>query len=244
MRALVAACAAFLVVVSTMPAMAGTEEAPVIAFHLTDLVTKGICTDNSPGNTTCDTYIVDAPLNESRLLYLVVARAAYDTTSTVASIAGLDCGIEYNGESGVGIDVFQWTLCADLEFVNAGPRGEWPEAGGGTRLTWDPGVNCQEEPLASQGIHAVAGAFYVFAYDEDQFKVTPNRNIPFPGLTVANCQSAATGLDTTAAAGCAGIVGFGGAASHNPCDFTGRCVLSDPVEPSTWGQIKSQYSRN
>ena len=82
------------------------------------------------------------------------------------------------------MDVFGWYLCADLEFTNGGDNGEWPAAGGGNRMTWVMTTNCQQHIIAgyeSEGVHAIAGAFYIYAYDEDLLYVQPNLNLVVHG---------------------------------------------------------------
>jgi hypothetical protein len=231
-RALVAASAALLVVGMATPALAAQNENAVLAFHLKPAAFTKLCTNNNPNNETpprtCDTYRTDAAVDTAYIAYMVVARAE--------EIAGMECGLEYLGPNDQGVVVGQWFLCADLEFANAGPRGDWPEAGSGNRITWERENNCQNQPLSSNGVHAVAGAFYIYSYGPDEFKITPNRTlVSGSAATVADCQAAQASIDTTETAHKLARVSFG-STGLNPCDF-----IPNPVNPATWGQIKKQY---
>jgi hypothetical protein len=245
-RALVAACAAVLAASLAMPALAATTVSPVFCLHVADFASKNQCTDNTPTaqGLTCENYVLEGDLNTAYLVYLVVARADTAASYGVTTIAGIECGIEYNGDGTAGVDVFDWILCADLEFTNGPPGGdEWPASYGGNRITWDPVDHCQNQPLSSNGVHAVAGTFYVFAYDADVFRVTPNRNLfGGPALSVSDCTAATSRIDTTEVMHCMAAASFGASASSNPCDFP-DCVFT-PVEPITWGQIKDRYRRD
>ena len=97
-------------------------------------------------------------------------------------------------------------FCASgLEFPN-GPTGsstdEWPASGGGNRLTWDSSIDCQTTTLGMDGVHAVAGSFYVYAYSDDLFQVTPNNNLSTaPELQVGDCSEAVFDLQLSPGGG-------------------------------------------
>ena len=191
-------------------ALAAGEITPKVALHISATTSKAgtICSTWSPNTKgiPCSDYIVQGSLNQNVLVYMV---AQVDSLSS--GIAGLTAGIEYNGNLGQGVDVYSWTLCTDgLEFPNAGPRGEWPAAGGGNLITW---ITCAGQRIGNDGLHGVVGAFGVYAYSADQLKITPNRNLEAPTLTIANCSGGEVQLDSTFACGWAGFWTIG----RNPC---------------------------
>jgi hypothetical protein len=240
-----AGLAALLAVVAVAPAVwAGIETGPKVALHVTAATSKvpTICNTWSPvlQSIPCSNFVTEGSLGPPNLLvYLVVAQV--DTVSFGEGVAGVNLGIEYNGQSGVGVDVFGWTLCADgQEYRNAGPRGDWPAAGGGNLITW---ATCQNTQVGTDGIHAVVGAFTVFAYTDDKMRLTPNRNLQAgPTFALANCSAVEIpGLDTLIVLGAAG---FGTCTGCNPCTSIGGCPVTTcvvPVAPTTWGKIKSLY---
>jgi len=210
----------------------GTDIGPKIALHVTATTTKStsICSTWSSDVATvpCSGYLVQGDLRQDLLVYLVIAQA--DTPSFAGGVAGITAGIEYDGRRGHGVDVNAWTVCADgLDIPNAGPGGEWPASGGGAIITW---LNCQESRVGGDGYHAVVGAFSVYAYSADRLRVTPNRNLQSgPQITLANCFAEEFGVtDTTLALGSAGF----GTSGFNPCHPL-------PVEPTTWGRLKTKY---
>jgi hypothetical protein len=224
--------------------MASEFEAPVFALHLMAYTSKGQCDSNNPNNLkpplTCDNYVLEGNLDTGYLAYLVVVSPSPE----VPNFAGIACGIEYDGTHFQGVDVFGWYLCADMEDKTDGGGGLWPESQGGNQITWDPGENCQDQVLPSNGVHAVAGAFYVFAYTADEFRVTPNKNLPGgPALSVTDCQGTSWRIDLKAFGSCTAVASFGGAMSINPCVVPDYCQWT-PVEAVTWGEIKDRYGRD
>lgn len=148
-------------------APAGTYDGePKIFLHLTPAIAKNACGEIGPGYlANCSNAATAGQLNTPYYVYLVAARG------DLPGIAGLQCGISYQQDSpanendGIGLDVFGWTLCAALEFITPSASA-WPEAGGGSIITWDSLNDCQ------QGETAVAGYFYVTAYSSDVLYVT------------------------------------------------------------------------
>jgi hypothetical protein len=205
-----------------------------IALHLTHPPAKSgtayVCQNESPNTlgVSCSNYVVEGTTQTPYSLYLVVAGAdPADTSEALAQgTLGVSLGIAYNAAPSRGIDVTGWTLCADLEFPN-----DWPNAGGGNVITW---VNCQNTVLNPDGIHAVVGAFSVYAYDADTFIITPNFKA-LNALAVADCNGAQWEVNPTQTAR-AGFSNYG----CNPC--VSFC-LDDPVLPLTWGKVKSKYGR-
>jgi hypothetical protein len=116
-------------------AIAGTEDGTVIALHAKVQTAKGVCTTEAP-QIPCSEYTTTWPLHLGTHVYLVVARAQQGP-----GIAGFSCGIFYAPATGAlngGVDVFGWIQCADSEYPNSGPYGQWPAPGGGTELYGTP----------------------------------------------------------------------------------------------------------
>lgn len=243
---MIAALTAAVSIMMVGSTFAGTQPDCVFAVHAKAHTTKGttVCTTWKPA-VACSNYNTNWPLGVNADVYLVVAKGL-----VTPGIAGMSCGIQYDNALGSGIDVFGWTLCADLEFTNGAatcppdlPPCEWPIAGGGNRITWVMTTNCQRTVYAPDGVHAVAGSFYLYAYSPDVFQITPNLNLQIPELAVADCAASTTLFDLTTndAMKRAGSVGFGpveGYAGCNPC--IDNCAPV-PVKPTTWGRVKTQY---
>jgi hypothetical protein len=91
----------------------------------------------------------------------------------VSGVGGLQCGITYDPAAHAGVDVFNWTLCASLEFPSSGPNGAWPAAGSGNLITWDGAFRCQRTQPDGSGVVAAAGYFYCAAYSTDRLELIP-----------------------------------------------------------------------
>lgn len=158
---------------------------PVLALHVQAPPSKAALTCTSAAPTLpCSRYLTRAESGTGRYVYLVVAHG-----DPVSGVGGVSCGIDYDQDLGAGVDLISWILCADgLEFPNSGGNGPWPAAGGGNRITW---LTCQHDEIPPDGVHAVVGAFYVYAYGEGDLSVTPNNNLlSGPELAIVNCFSA------------------------------------------------------
>jgi len=199
-------------------------------------------------NLPCDQYMVNAPLGPSAV-YLVVAQAGEE------GVAGVGFGIYYNGSAtdsdpgqaiwGIVSSQTTWTSCANgVSYPNSdGVHGDFPETGGGVRVTWNTQTSCANQVIGDKGVHAVVGCFQVYAYSSTVMSITPNNNIqgPYPEITVADCSGGTTDyypllgpyqLSTILAR-----VQFGsGSGGYNPCSVT-------PAQPSTWGKLKGRYKR-
>jgi hypothetical protein len=254
-RILLIAIAVAVVTAMSVPAWAGTNPNAVITVHAKAHTTKpaNTCTTWSPNSGTpipCTSYVTSATVGVNTDVYVVVAGG-----SAVSGIAGMSCGVKYSGtpadggSDGVGADVYGWTLCADLQFTNSPIPGdtanEWPISGGGNRITWVMTTNCQRTVAGTEGVHAVAGAFYVFAYGPDTFALTGNLNLEIPELAVADCITGATDYIAFDLGGApAAFVTFsvsGTDVGCNPCTEPTRSCIGTPVESSTWGKIKTKY---
>jgi hypothetical protein len=189
-------------------------------------------------NTRCDQYTVDhCPLGPGQV-YLVIGRAGSE------GVAAASFGVDYGGSAGSGVDpqFVSWTPCADgLAFPNNdGTHGDFPQPGGGLRITWDPYTSCQTEIIGALGVHAVVGVFYVYAYSDDVLYITTNNNLESAAeLAVANCTGAETVLSTLWPSNVLpymmGSIGFGTKYGRTPC------IGPDLARSTTWGRMKSTY---
>jgi hypothetical protein len=226
--------AARLAATSAAVASDGTQPEAMIVLHAVEHVYPpphgSPCVVGKPA-VPCREYRVTWPVGSSADVYLVAARGYPDP-----GIAALSCGIEYDPQPQRGVDMFGWTLCADMEFTNAGAHGEWPASGGGNRIVWSALDACQRTVIHPDGVHAIAGAFYVYAYSPDRFCVTSNANIlGGPELAVADCSAQVTYISTYMMFDA--CIGFGGVSVDNPCKWT----VPIPVDRTTWGGIKTKY---
>lgn len=148
------------------PVWAGSNENAKIVVHLATPTAKNACS-RPTARPSCSGIVSNGALAPTTYFaYLLVVDG-----DPAAGIAGVQCGIQYLGAAGVGVDVFSWTNCATLEFPMAG----WPAPGTGTIITWDPTTHCQQiEPGgAGTGVVATAGYFYCAAYTPDVLTVIP-----------------------------------------------------------------------
>jgi len=192
---------------------------PKIAVHVRSHTSKGVQTcmaaedgGAAPTNIPCSQFVTNAPTMGGRDIYLVAAGIEEE------GVTGLTCGVTYDGVLGRGVDVSNWTFCGDgLQF----PSDTWPAAGSGNRVTW---LTCQDRSVPPDGIHAIAGAFYVYAYGPDTFQIIENRTVTIPELKYANCQGEEIDIPVTLA----GSIRFSSGGTQpgfNPC-LGGSTVFS------------------
>jgi hypothetical protein len=156
----------------------------------------------------CSEYVTNWIVGQNCDVYLVVGHG--DPT---AGIAGVSCRIQYDNMVGRGIDVFGWTLCADQEAVGAGSYGDWPESGGSNTITWNPTINCQRTEIGDEGVHAVMGAFYVYAYSPDYLMVNPVAG----GFEIRDCGGGTSTGDYAWAGAVFSTSGY--EYGRNPCEY-------------------------
>lgn len=187
----------------------------------------------------CTGMKVAGTLNEPYYAYLLVTDG-----SATEGIAGMQCGIDYDGGSRRGVDVVEWKLCAQLDFPYAG----WPAPGSSYMVTWnsdisDPILGCQrsEPGGAGTGVVAVAGYFYLSAYTADLLKVTVR---PVDGFAkVANCAAEEDIVEGPGVyfpkshLGYAAFSDGAETAGYNPCG------QAKPIENTTWGGVKAGDGR-
>jgi hypothetical protein len=209
---------------------AGPNANAKIQLHLLSPTTKSQCTRLS-ATPVCNAVVVQGTLYPT-LYYAYVLVTDGDAT---AGIAGLEFGITYNGNASQGVDIYGWTLCATLEFQQPSPV--WPSSGGGNLITWDSTNRCQvfEPGGAGTGVVADAGYFYLGAYSPDVLAITPR---PVSGFAkVATCAAEEDVVAPGPSPSHLGTAGFGGQPGYNPCG------LNTPIQPTTWSNVKSIYSK-
>lgn len=191
------------------------------------------------GPIPCSEFVTQAELGVAVDVYIVI------TTDDSAGISGASLGIVYNCKPGEGVDVLNWTECiSGLSFPSTSPP--WPESGSGNLVTWIIPDDCQNTFIGEDGIHAVVGAFSLYAYNEDRFWITPNFTLERgPELTIATCERQEVQLPLEYPTG---WISFGSRFGCNPCvqfcaDHSSPPPPCDdtPVAPTTWGRIKGLY---
>lgn len=214
-------------------AHAGPNANAKILLHLLAPTTKNVCgrsdaTPNCSGIVTAGGFYP-----QSYFAYLLVADG-----DSVAGIAGVQCGVSYNGTPNAGVDVYSWTNCATLEFTSTG----WPDSGGGNLITWDKTTRCQrfEPDGPGTGVLAVAGYFYCAAYGADTLRVVPR---PVDGLAkVADCAA----LEDTVASAYAPAtwVSLGRAVFSLAGDVSGWNPCADCDDPFLTGTARVPTDEN
>ncbi len=225
-------------------AVAGTQDGAVVALHAATHATKGHPCDSpyQPVNAgvACKDFNTAWPVEMACDVYLVAIRSDPET-----GIGGISFGIRYNnGQTGGetrsdlnGVDLYAWTqclfCCEQPEYPDPGDPDGFPASGAGIQLNWRTPTDCQGGVIGSDGVLAVAGVFYLYAYGADVFEIIPNRT-DNPGVDefqMADCSGQVTDLPYPEAAG---AVAFGTGEGRNPCQ-------PSPVEASTWSRLKIRY---
>src|SRR5512140_1626554 len=214
-----------------------------IQLHLAPTTAKNACTvvQAHPACAQINTHgllIGNDPSTYNNLYFCYVLVTDADPA---AGIGGLQFGIDYGSGIAdvVGVDVFNWTLCATLESLQPSPR--WPQSGGGILITWPysgfPELCQRYEPGGpGTGVVATAGYFYCGAYSDAVLAITPR---PLDNMAkVIDCSGVEEniqGIGVTHTPSHLGSVGFGTIQGYNPCG------LNTPVDNSTWSEVKSLY---
>ncbi len=231
------ALTALAVVLAAGPVRADENEYAKIMIHIVPVGSVGgnKCSSNK-ARPACQDMVTKGKLNEPYYAYLVVTDA-----NPSIGLAGLQCGIDYNGARRLGVDVIEWSLCGALQF----PFGGWPNPGGSNQITWDAENNCQrsEPGGVGTGVTGVAGYFYITAYTADKFEV-----IPRPVDNAAKVADCAARETLVAGAGAPifprphlGFVTFSEGASE---DGYNPCGQARPVQETTWSGVKSNPNGN
>jgi len=222
------------------PAPGGNAQAKIM-LHLVppapvgcDL--SGCCTFGS--TRPCSLLTTKGDLYPTHLYYaaLLVVNGETDGSS-YSGIAGVECGFDYKGATGQGVDVFGFSLCGNILYETNG----FPGAGSGVRILFDPVNGCKrnEPGGAGTGVSAQFGYFYLGAYSADQMRITTG---PSDGLAkVIDCGGRETVIDGGTVHGTPSPLGYlsfsAGAVDpgYSPCD---RVI---PVENTTWSGIKGLF---
>lgn len=213
---------AALLCLAAIPAWAGTQDDAVVALHAPPIHVGGDPCGvvlEAPFFVACSDYVVHHDALEAWHAWLVVARA-----DSGAGVSELSCGISSSGDTPPFV---VWFPCADAE----SPSGAWPDSGSGNRITWNSSTNCQRETIAGDGVYAEAGAFYIYAYGDGSFAMTPNEAEGETAIVVTDCSGASSELSAPG-----GRIGFGNVEGYNPC------ADDVPVTQKTWGRIKQHYT--
>jgi len=207
-------------------AEAFTQEESKVALHLSVHSAKFPCVPaeeggGAPADVPCSRFATAGEVGVAYAAYLIAVGGETGFT-------GLSCGLEYDGTDGRGVDVFGWTLCADTNVRQPGPQGPWPAPGSGNLILWFPSA-CATRTVPGfegEGVHAIAGALYVYAYGPDVLTASFNRATPpDPEIEVVDCSVIPSVLPPSAL----GRVAFSQGATEegcNPC--LGPCA-PDPA---------------
>jgi len=233
-----------LFAVTASPLVAGPHDQAVFDLDakapFTPTKNMGLCGpgsyDPNAQGTPCFDYNVVRPIHESPgpIVYLVVAQLGS------VGILAASCGIDYDGGPGTGLDprFVSWTGCTDgAEYTSEGPNGDWPNPGAGIRVTW---LTCQNQDIPPNGVHAVLGCFYLYAYSGALLEVTPNNNLDSgPEAAVTSCFGGTTDLlDVLPEPYVWNLfakVQFGG------FDRAWNSCFDLDAKQTTWGRLKRQY---
>jgi len=174
-------------------------ESPKLVLHVTAPTSKECrSAPHSPCNLGSELINVTGAIGQPYSVYLLMV----DGNQAVGAL-GASFGVSHGPH--IRLD---WTLCADgIESRD----DTWPASGTGNVITWN---TCQETPTPGDldnGVTAVIGCFYSWAYADDSIQLIPN---PSSGeYKVSTCVGRAWNLDPTKA----GRAGFGSQAGFDPC---------------------------
>ena len=133
----------FVLVTSvSLPAFARSNNDARLALHLLPHTTKNTC-GRADATPACSNIVTNGGLYPT-LYYAFLLVTSGDA---VGGLAGLQCGVSYDGIAHSGVDIFSWNLCATLDFRS----GNWPAAGGGNLITWDSSSRCQRNEPGGSG---------------------------------------------------------------------------------------------
>lgn len=214
----------FLLTLLPPPAVADSQQNARLALHLQPRSggSATLCGTSAPIDVPCQNFNTTGRTGVGYDAYILATRLDAEY-----GLAGLSFGVQFDGERGQGVDVFGWTPCSTLEFS----QRNWPESGGGIRLTWDRDRDCQREVLSSlEGARAIGGSIYVYAYGPDVLSVTPNYFDTYEEFQAADCADP-TNLSNLPdrARGALRFSSDGTVEGYNPC--TGEGSPPPPATP-------------
>ncbi len=212
---------ALLVAGAARPA-AAIQGGACLSLHAKTHTTKSstICSTWSPNaqGIPCSQYTTKAEVGRPYDVYLVVGHG-----DPARGIGCVKCILSHSQDVGV----YSWDLCADHEMLGDSGGGEWPDAGGTNTITWTLPGDCQRQTVGDEGVHAVVGAFYVYAYSEGTMSVY----FP-PGNCVLDCNGGGVANSLGSAS-----VDFGGypleGPRRNPCLDNCRSLAPQSVDMGT-----------
>jgi hypothetical protein len=143
-------------------------------------------------------------------------------SSLLDGVGGAEFGIEYDGDPGSGVEIYDWTFCGALQYQTRG----WPASGTGNLVSFDWLHNRR------QAGRAVVGYFYLGATSPDRLSLTaaPGK----PDVLISDSRVLIDHLP--AKPGIAvGAADFGGGSGVDPT----RSVPS--YEAHLWKSIQSLY---
>jgi hypothetical protein len=210
------------------------NDVPRFALHIKNVTKLGaICTTQAPSTLDCAfEYTLTWPSFTGGYAYVVVGQAPS------IGVEGASFGVDYTpGLHALGY--VSWTQCGGgLTFPNDGGNGDFPQPGGGVRMTNYP---CSANNTGPNGDQKVLGTIYMYSYGTDVMSLTENRNLASgPELQIADCGGLVTDVtfelafDTSLIPLTLGRIGFAGAAGYTPCGV----VLT---KETTWGKMKTMY---
>lgn len=221
------------------PAAAGTQDAAKVALHAQAIVTKsnpcGFNNDPNSQGIGCSSYVVDWTTHSLAWVYLVVGQA-----DSAAGISYLDVGVMTQNPT----TFTTWFQCVYAsELPSTSPP--WPDPGSGNTFTWGP---CQQNNIAGEGTHAIAGTFYVYAYGTELLSLIPNPTDASTDIVVKDCASTTSIIppDQT------GRVGFDCSGGYNPCaggpvppgcPYFAISSITD-IDPDQGSQVRIQWGPN
>jgi hypothetical protein len=204
-------------------AFAGPNASAKFLVHLAAPTNKNFCARGVPAG--CDQVVTQGSLTPGLYYYAHVLLA--DGMAT-AGFSGAAFGIDYDGATESGVDVYSWHLCADTESPSPG----WPATGTGNTVAWNAG-NCQNsEPEGpGTGVLVTAGYFYMGSYTPDALRLTPP---PSGTATVTSCGGIVDVIAPVDSCGYFpfGYAEFGTGPGWNPCDFYRSYVTYCPCQIS------------
>ena len=210
------------------PGITSGQHEPKLTLHAQMSSGGTVCGDVGVTFTTaCSQFVTNLPTQVSANVYLVAAQV-----DSARGVGGLGSRVLYGGEPGVGIDVIDWILCADLEFSVNG----WPDSGAANMVSWAFLTNCQRTVLGTDQAHAVAGVFYVYAYSDDMMWFQGGDVLERTHPWISDCQRTVFDVRKEHT----GSVSFGTGYGCNPCVTS--CAEQVPVNRTTWGSTKTLFA--
>ena len=201
--------------------------APKIALHVKATTTKSPCSILALADNCAN--VVPQGVLYPQLYHMQVIVDRGDSLTMDDGMAGVQFGLDYQGafapSGGTPIDVYEWILCATLQFATTTPQ--WPGPGSANLITWDAVNSCQRTRISC------AGYFYMAAYAPATFRLMKR---PSDGVAkVAACGSQEVILPD-GALGFAAFSASGTTMGCNPC-------LTDcapvPTIDATWSRMKT-----